>query len=71
MTTLPLEITPAMVAAGVSALTRLEDEILGVLSSSSLERLAIGVFGAMVSEISDRHQTSSRHIRRSHSRTAQ
>ena len=65
-----LPITPPMLEAGVSALTRLEDEILGVLSSSSLKRLAVGVFEAMVSEIEDRHQTSSRPKGRLHSRKA-
>lgn len=42
-----IEISPTMVSAGVAALLRVEDEILGVLCRSSLERLASEVFEEM------------------------
>lgn len=43
-----VQVTPAMVDAGVAALVNLEDETCGYLSRSSLERLAVGVFEEML-----------------------
>lgn len=44
-----IELTPAMIEAGMRAAVNLEDETVGHLSSASVERLVVGVWQEMLS----------------------